>query len=210
LEAIDLQHHEAITKACESQVWQLKQRNTSRWELTQDWMQELYAHCYSKKPRFDPARASMRTFYTRIAENAALDIGRKITRELKLLVYQEDIDLRTEASANDSTWSERSGDCEDDPAQVNGWELSISLDQHSSNEFKAELQDAVSKMPSEMKDLYIQIEGADKISDAERASVYSKATFYRKRETLCGHLVKAGVWSPKEKPKKTDPFLQKD
>jgi len=201
MEAIDLQHHEAITKACESQVWQLKQRNTSRWELTQDWMQELYAHCYSKKPRFDPARASMRTFYTRVAKNAALDIGRKITRELKLSVYQEDIDLRTEASANDSTWSERGGDCEYDPNHGNGWELSTSLDQHRSNEFKAELQDAVSKMPSEMKALYTKLEGANKISDVERASAQSKATFYRKKGKLCDYLVKAGVWSPKEKTK---------
>jgi hypothetical protein len=76
--------------------------------------------------------------------------------------------------------------------------------------FKAELQEAVSKMPSEIKDLYIEIEGADKISDVERASAQSKATFYRKKGKLCDYLVKAGVWSPKEKTKKIAPFLQKE
>ena len=200
MNAIDLQHHKAITKACDWQVWELKKRNTGLWGSAQDWKQEIYAHCLSTKPRYDAARASMSTYYAKIASNAAINIGRQNTREAKLLVYQEDIDLRTaDPPANDSKWSDGSSDCEEDSDRVSDWDLTASLEHFTSEEFKADLQDVVSTMPQEMQTLYNELRECEKVSDVEKASPLSTATFYRKRKILKERLQNEGIWTPKEK-----------
>ena len=208
MDAIDLQHHKAITKACQWQVWQLKKKNTSLWASVQDWNQELYARCLSTKPRYDAARASMFTYYSRVAANAATDIGRQITREANLLVYQEDIDLRSsEPPANDSNWSDGGSDREDDSDRVSDWDLSASLEHFATEEFKADLQDVVSTMPNEMQALYNELSECKKVSDVEKASPLSTATFYRRKKSLKERLQKEGIWTPKEKIENMSPYL---
>lgn len=60
----------------------------------------------STRLQYDPTRGGLSTFYGTVAANAALNIGRKITRDAKLFMYHEDVDLRSDAGpSNDSDWN---------------------------------------------------------------------------------------------------------
>jgi hypothetical protein len=189
------EHHAAITKACNYQVWQLKRKNRSHWSFEEDWSQEIYAHCLSTRLQYDPTRGGLSTYYGTVAANAACNIGRKITRDAKLFMYQEDVDLRSGvASSNDSDWD--SDDEKPNFEPSHDWERESSFEHFAANEFQNELATVISKMKPEMKALYELVKNSEDCGDAQRLSGLPKSTFYSRVKALRMHLERHLVCSP--------------
>lgn len=195
MSAINSMHHAAITKACNYQVWQLKKRNPKYWDCQEDWSQEIYAHCLSTRLQYDPTRGGLSTYYGVVAANAALNIGKKITRDAKLFMYQEDVDLRlgTESS-NDSDWNFDNEKPNFEPSH--DWERESSFKQFEANELRHELEAVVFKMSPAMKAFFELIKSSEDCGDAQRLSGLPKSTFYSRLKALRMHLERHSIWSP--------------
>jgi len=189
------EHHAAITKACNYQVWQLKKRNPKMaQDFDKDWHNDIYLECLAAASKYDPARGSMATYYGKVAENAAYLVGRGIAKELKLQGYRTDTDHRIdETPVNDSNWDDsdlREVNCASD------YELSNNFDVFATVQFELDLRKCVADMKPKMQILLSEIVYEGSPVDARKKLKVPKSTFHGQCTALHSHLKKWGFCSP--------------
>ena len=184
------EHFTAIDAACRYQVYQLKRKNPNLSGFHCDWKHDIYILCLESKPRYDAKKGAMSTYYGTIAANAASSIGRQISRDLQLLLFQGAVDLRLSVSpSNSSSW-----DREDSPLPscAADWELANSFNGSAMVDFEIDFLRALSTMPKSMQALCFEICNEGSIADAQKASSLPRATFYGAKKKLWARLESAG------------------
>jgi len=189
------EHHEAIENASRFRVTELRKKNPGLDKtLDKDWHNDIYVECLAAASKYDPAKASMATYYGKVAKNAAYLVGRGIAKELKLQGYWTSIDHRIdETPVNDSNWSDgdlREVNCASD------YELSNNFDVFATVQFELDLRKCVADMKPNMQILFSEIVYEGSTVDARKKLKVPKGTFHGQCTALHSHLKKWGFCSP--------------
>jgi len=189
------EHHEAIENASRFRVTELRKKNPGLDKnLDKDWHNDIYVECLAAASKYDPAKASMATYYGKVAENAAYLVGRGIAKELKLQGYRTEIDHRIdETPVNDSNWAV--GDLREDNG-ANDCELSSNFDVFATVQFELDLRKCVGDMKPKMQDLFSEIIYEGSTLDVQKKLKVPKGTFHGQCAAIRSHLKKWGFCSP--------------